>query len=399
MSEGHLKVGHRQRLRERLLEHPDTLSESEKVELLLAYAIPRQDVAPLAEALLARFGDIAGLLAAGYEELLGAPGVGPYSAGLIRLVGLLRQAAPAEAADPPLPAPTTAPTLHPIEQQTLLLPVASDLGPLFEEQPSAGDPPIRTFTNDLIQAALTFLPQALGYDDVVSYRAHLLTALPYNSLNSRRRYASNLLARYFPAGTLETPLMRLLAYAPDDDTFKAALLYETTRVEPALQLVTEQIIWPALPTGFLTREQLKERVIALFPDAGPATIQRMVLSLINTYTGLGTMDAREGVLRLQQRTGTPDAFVYVLAAEFPESGMYSFERLEEGPARRWLLWDRAWMRRQLYGLASLDILSKVSEIDAFRQFSLPWDRAELLSRYFEHPHRHDLALRETETSL
>lgn len=64
MSELQPASGHRQRLRERLAQHPETLSEHEQVELLLAYAIPRQDVAPLAEALLARFGGIAGLLAA-----------------------------------------------------------------------------------------------------------------------------------------------------------------------------------------------------------------------------------------------------------------------------------------------------------------------------------------------
>lgn len=396
-SEQVLPAGHRQRLRDRLVQQAGALSEHDQVELLLAYAIPRQDVSPLAGVLLRRFGSIAGLLAASYEELLAAPGIGPYSAGLIRLVDVLRQSA-----GEPLAQGEGRPGLRPQpapDQPAHPLPEAHAWGPLFADEAEQPDPPPRTFTNDLIQTALSYLPQALEYSDVSAYRAYLLASLPYNSLNSRRRYASSLLARYFPAGTLHTPLMQLLSHAPDEATFKAALLYETTRAEPALQLVTEQVIWPALASGFLTREQFKERVLALFPDAGPATIQRMVLSLLNTYTQLDITDVREGVLRLQQRAGTPDAFVYVLAAEFPEPGMYGFEKLEAGPARLWMLWDRAWMRRQLYGLAHLDILAKVSEIDAFRQFSLPYSREELLRRYFSHPQRHELLLRESEPSL
>ena len=44
-------AGHRARLRQRLLEAPADLSEAEILELLLSYAIPRRDVAPLADSL------------------------------------------------------------------------------------------------------------------------------------------------------------------------------------------------------------------------------------------------------------------------------------------------------------------------------------------------------------
>lgn len=58
-------AGHRKRLRERFLtEGPEALSETELLELLLFFSVPRVDTRPLAEKLLAAFGSLDGVLAA-----------------------------------------------------------------------------------------------------------------------------------------------------------------------------------------------------------------------------------------------------------------------------------------------------------------------------------------------
>jgi len=77
--------GHRARLRQRLFEGgPDALLDHELVEYLLALAIPRRDTKPLAKALLAEFGGIAGLLTADAEALARVPGMGETSAAAIK---------------------------------------------------------------------------------------------------------------------------------------------------------------------------------------------------------------------------------------------------------------------------------------------------------------------------
>jgi DNA repair protein RadC len=63
-------LGHRARLRSRLLEAgTDALHDYELLELMLTPADPRGDLKPLAKALLERFGDIPGLIAASAAEL------------------------------------------------------------------------------------------------------------------------------------------------------------------------------------------------------------------------------------------------------------------------------------------------------------------------------------------
>jgi DNA repair protein RadC len=69
--------GHRQRLRERFLKSGLTgFADHEVIELLLTLAIPRSDVKQPAKALIARFGNLRGILDAPIEELRAVPGVG-----------------------------------------------------------------------------------------------------------------------------------------------------------------------------------------------------------------------------------------------------------------------------------------------------------------------------------
>jgi DNA repair protein RadC len=79
--------GHRDRLRERYVAGGGAaLPDYELLELLLYMAIPRRDVKPLAKALIARFGDFAGVVSAG-PEALGAEGLSRNAAIAIGVVG------------------------------------------------------------------------------------------------------------------------------------------------------------------------------------------------------------------------------------------------------------------------------------------------------------------------
>ena len=63
-------TGHRQRLRERLLEHgADALQDYELLEILLFAAIPQRDVKPLAKDLLAKFKTLKGVIQAPRDAL------------------------------------------------------------------------------------------------------------------------------------------------------------------------------------------------------------------------------------------------------------------------------------------------------------------------------------------
>ncbi|MCF8030515.1 MAG: DNA repair protein RadC [Desulfohalobiaceae bacterium] len=69
--------GHRSRLRERFRKYGSRMEDYEILELLLTYALPRQDTKSLAKELLDRCGNLKGVLAADPHELRELPGFGP----------------------------------------------------------------------------------------------------------------------------------------------------------------------------------------------------------------------------------------------------------------------------------------------------------------------------------
>ena len=85
-------AGHRQRLKQRFLEtRLDGFDDLTALELLLFYALPRQDTRPIAKRLLARYGSLAGVLEAPIQDLQQVEGVGPSGALLLNLVPAIAQ--------------------------------------------------------------------------------------------------------------------------------------------------------------------------------------------------------------------------------------------------------------------------------------------------------------------
>ncbi|MES2045249.1 MAG: DNA repair protein RadC [Pseudomonadota bacterium] len=80
-------LGHRARLRQRLLETGgDGMPDYELIEYLLGLATPRKDTKPLAKALLREFGGIGGLLAADAAALERIKDVGETSIAALKIV-------------------------------------------------------------------------------------------------------------------------------------------------------------------------------------------------------------------------------------------------------------------------------------------------------------------------
>ncbi len=79
--------GHRERLRRRLLDKgADSLVDYEILEFLLFGAKARGDTKPLAKALIGRFGNLAGVLAAHPRELATVSGMGATSIAVLKIV-------------------------------------------------------------------------------------------------------------------------------------------------------------------------------------------------------------------------------------------------------------------------------------------------------------------------
>jgi hypothetical protein len=387
MAENEFQTGHRVRLRKRFLANPAALSEAELVELLLTYAVPRRDVAPQAQKLIAQFGGLDRVLAASMEDLVSVPGIGEHSAVLVKLVEQLAKLSSGRIEQAPAPA-----------QQPTLFEAEPTLGPPFDDTAEPAEPEMSTYANDEVANALRFIPQAVQFETFEAFKIHLWENLPYNSESTRKRRANYILRRFFPEERLDVPLIYYAGHCASQEDLKPAVFYHVLKAESLAAKVAEELVWPALPVGRVEREDMREFILRYLPDASKASQAKMLLALFKTYCLLSIATEDGTSLRFQVHTGTLTGFLYVLTAQLPQPGIYGFETLEQGPMRHWLLWDREWMRKQLYNLRDVGIISKVSEIDTIRQFTLQFHQRTALRHYFENSELDELALRDQPTT-
>ena len=80
--------GHREKMRQRFLKSGlESFADHEALELLLYYAIPRQDTNPIAHRLLERYGSLSAVLSAPAEDLKKVEGIGESAAVLLKVAG------------------------------------------------------------------------------------------------------------------------------------------------------------------------------------------------------------------------------------------------------------------------------------------------------------------------
>lgn len=256
---------------------------------------------------------------------------------------------------------------------------------LFPEEPSSPPPSrfeeteVKVFVTDLAEQALKLLPEAARFSSAEDFRKVLIDKLPYNSISTRKRYADYFVNRFFTGNYLH-PDLTAFAAAARDSSLGNVLFYLTARSERILQLIAEQVVWPALPVGSIARSKIRDFARAQLK--GEAATKKTATAVVNCYDKFGIADVTKTKVGVKVRSGglipTGDlaSFAYVLHLEFPEPGMQPFEKVLDGPMHKWLLWDRQWMIQHLYRLREEGLLSKISEIDSMRQFTMKYSLAE-----------------------
>ncbi len=366
-------TGHRERLRQQFLSHSGEMSETKVLELLLTFAIPRRDVAPLANALINRFDNVANILAASYDQLIDLPDVGEQTALLLKIIQWFAQHS---CATDNLP-----------EQNTL---ETTEQKQLFDLQTGSDDTNIEDkldqlhmFANDEIGNSIEFIPQAASFESYASFKQYLEERLPYNSSSTRHRRARYILHRFYPDNRINIPLTYFVSHCSTRSDLQTVIFYHVLKAEPIAAKVADEFIYPALPLGKVEREDMREFILRYLPNSSASSQKNALRSIFTTYDLLESSQREGDTLFLRVHNGSSDAFLYILTSEYPNAGMYSFNDLENGPLRKWLLWDRDWMWHQLYVLRDMGIITKISEIDSIRQFTLAYEQQESLKKYFE----------------
>lgn len=381
--------GHRQRLRARFLAGDvDARSDVALLELLLTYAIPQRDVQPLARALIARFGNLSGVLDASVDALCAVDGIKEHSAVLLKVVEYLRHSNGIilESAEN-LPVPKVNPNQVPL----FALPAVVESEPepeIARQEPTTSPESKRrkpvprrgsgVFSNALFQEIcdlLPRLPESESLDDVAAFaRANL----PFSSETTRKRYVSYVTRRMFLDGVADRALRHFAKLYAGTQSLRDVVFYRFCCAEPLMRDVMLDVLTPAIPIGTVERSNVRAYIAEKFPETGNLTDSVKAIAQVLGESHLAQVDRKQ--FRFAWREIAIPAFAFVLHSEFPEPGIHNLEKLEQNDAMRALLWKQERILPALYELRSRGVIPKISEIDTVRQFSTRYTLDELVEQ-------------------
>ena len=359
-------TGHRQRLRDRFINGAeDSRSDEAVLELLLIYAIPQRDVRPLAQQLLAEFGDLVSILEAPLATLCRVDGLKTNSAVLIKLADWVRRNIGPKS------------TAKADSKKTLPLPLFGSVEAEPQKQVSTGKPASKPkiikrygttlFGKSLLAEAIEILPHLPDSESLNEIRSFLKANLRFNAESTRQRNASYITRRMFGEGFADNPLRSFAVAFANTQELREVCFYRFLRAEPLEAEIIEDLLLPNIGSGSLPREQIRKRLKEKFPesrcimDCGQAAVEAM--------TAGGISKANTKTISFAYRDIPLDSFAFVLHSEFPEPGMFDTAKLEQNRLIRAMLWNPARLLPALYELRNQGLISKISEIDGLRQFT------------------------------
>ena len=353
--------------------------EETLLELLLTYAIPIQDVRPLAHDLIAHFGGLDAVLAAEPEALCKCQGIKASTTTLLKLVDWIRAHVPPEPGTDSTVETViaTQPPLFAIEEAEALATPAPEEGikPVQRRQ-VIQRPRTGLFGKAVLEEAIEQLPQLPDTESLEETGRFLRANLRFSAETTRQRYASYIIRRMFPDGYADWPLRAFARRYAGRQELRDVCFYRFCKAEPLMLDVAQEVLLPALTNGALDRAQLRDYLNQRFP--GAKSVKDCAQAVAEAWMAAGFAKADRQTVTFGYREVAVASFAFILHSEFPEPGMYDIAKVEQNPAIRALLWNPERIVPALYELRNRGILSKVSQIDAFRQFTTKWNLAQVV---------------------
>jgi hypothetical protein len=223
------------------------------------------------------------------------------------------------------------------------------------------------FNNPLIEETLKHLPAAVAHPSTTEFRAYLTEHLHYSGKSTRERFAQYIAQRFSTNGLVNLDLARAIATFGSGRVGREILCFEMLRAVPLFQESSSLWLAEQPPEG-APRQKLLE---FLEPRLQGRSTDKVAQALAQAWRELGKMRSPKPALYVPVWAEPPvEAFLYALAALFPERAMVRVDAFSGLPTLRAMLWPRACLEPLLQEAHRLGHVSKISELDQYHQFTL-----------------------------
>ena len=379
------KSGHRQRLRNKFTDNPSALNETELLEMILFYAIPRKDVKSLATELIVNYGSLSSVLTADTSELCKTKGINEYTATCLKLVGWVgknysvgqnlsplqniikdfRTSENTEQAIKPVKVSSkeTYGSLF-VEEGTITFMNKTQINPEEKKSDRNG---AHMFSKSLLREAIEILPRIPHTRTMEEVRIFLNNNLHYNSEKSRMRYANYITRRLFPTGQVDMPIFSFSKKYAGMQELRDVCFYRFCKAEPLMRDIITNLLIPEYRTGSVTRSAIR----AFLQDKYPSkkSYGDCAQAIVETLVAAGIAKADRTKVYYAYRDILLPSLAFILHSEF-RAGMYYMNEVEDCAAFKCLLWRQNQGKESLYALRNMNLIPKISEIDNISQITI-----------------------------
>jgi len=373
------KTGHREKLRESFLRGEEkAMTDEALLELLLSYAIPRKDVQPLARQLISELGSLSSVLDADLNTLCKFKEIKKNSAILLKLTNRIRSRyAPKKVGRIPV-------DFTDDRQACLFDFVASTQERHTPRQKATHQRKVITrkqsglFGKAVLKEAIDLLPRLPDTNSIDEIREYLRKNLHYSAQQTRRRYANYIVRRMFPNGYPDEAIRIFAKHFNETRDLQEVCFYRFIKAEPLMQQVVEEVLLPGLGNGRIKREKIRDYLAYRFPSS--QSIKDGAKAVVEALVAGGIAKADRVKISFSYREISIPAFAFVIHSEFSSPGMYDIGKLDSNREIRTMLWNPDRILPSLYELRNKGLISKISEIDNVRQFTVKWYLNQLVEK-------------------
>jgi DNA repair protein RadC len=227
------------------------------------------------------------------------------------------------------------------------------------------------FSIPVLQEAISLLPRLPETDDLEAIKEFLRKNLHYSSERTRQDYAAYIIKRMFPSGVID-PEMRQFAQAyAGQQELRDVCYYRFCKAETLMQDIMLEVVIPAIGVGKFRRERIRHFLEGRFGLVNK-NIKKCAIAAAQVLEAARLASVDRQVVSMSYRDIKLASFAFVLHSEFPEPAIHDVGKLETNRAVRAMLWNPSQIVPSLYELRNAGIISKVSEIDNIRQFTMKW---------------------------
>jgi len=219
-------------------------------------------------------------------------------------------------------------------------------------------------------------PQFPDTDSMDVLKSFLKDHLPYNSVETRQRFAMYVLHHLFPSGVPDAGFLLFARQFSGTQALRDVCLYRICQAQTLMSDFIDEVMFPSIGKRVVAKTSIRDFLTEKVSGAKAKSILSCAGAIQDVLSSTKLASIEKSQISFRLRKPVLESFCFIVHSEFGNPSMHDLKKLEQNESFRRMLWNQDELLPALYELRNAGLLSKISEIDNVRQFTTKWTLEE-----------------------